>query len=123
MDTQFVIAWLLITVSLALLVATPVAVFVHELGHGVAALWFCDGPVVVKVSPQPPLIRFRLGRVRFELHPVFPRGVAFSGVCHHKRPARRAGAAAVALAGPTASLVFAAAGVELARSTQDPTPP
>jgi hypothetical protein len=91
-------------------------VLVHELGHGLPALPLTDGPVLVKVGRPQPLLRFRLGRVLLELHPLISFQLPFAGICAHAPARSRSAAVAIALGGPAASLLTAAAAFAMALS-------
>ena len=80
----------------------PVLVFVHELGHAVAAVAFTGQRVVIRMGGDPYLVRFALGRIDVRYHP--------SGYIAHCAMTSwrmsRLQLAAVSLAGPAASLAF-----------------
>jgi len=48
-------------------------VVVHEVGHAAVCLLATDGSVTLRAGRSPGLWRGRLGRLRFELHPLMPQ--------------------------------------------------
>ena len=95
---------LLLAWCLAVLLAGPVVLLVHELGHAVAALLLTRGPVVVQTGRRA-FLTPRLGRLTLALGP----GGLQAGACWHLAPESRAAEAAIAAAGPLASLLTATA--------------
>jgi len=106
--------WAAMTVT-GLLTLMP-SILVHEVGHAIAALRLTDGPVLVKVGRPRSLIRFRVGRMLFGLHPLMSFGVPFAGFCAHAPASSRGRVVVIALAGPAASLFLAGAMGALALS-------
>lgn len=53
----------------AYLVAAPVLTLVHELAHALVTLVGANARVTVRLGREPPLARFRLGRLSFALRP------------------------------------------------------
>jgi hypothetical protein len=100
---------LLLAWCLAVLLAGPVVLLVHELGHAAAALLLTKGPVVVQTGRRA-FVTPRVGRLTLALGP----GGLQAGACWHLAPESRSAEAAIALAGPLASLLTAmAAGTAL----------
>ncbi len=85
----------------AVLVVAPVATLLHELAHAVGAVGV---PVTVRVGADPPLLRFRVGRIVFRLNPW--RG--WIGTVERTEGASRPVSIVAIAAGPVASLVVAA---------------
>jgi hypothetical protein len=90
-----------------LIVVGPAGILVHELGHGLLALWLTDGPVQVLVGRQPGLVRVRLGRLGLHLHFMPARGVGWGGLCLFKNTGLPRDHLLILAAGPIASLVWA----------------
>ena len=95
---------LLLAWCLAVLLAGPVVLLVHELGHAAAALLLTKGPVVVQTGRRA-FLTPRVGRLTLALGP----GGLQAGACWHLAPESRAAEAAIAAAGPLASVVTATA--------------
>lgn len=95
---------LLLAWCLAVLLAGPIVLLVHELGHALAALALTRGPVVVQIGRRA-LVTPRLGRLTLALGPGGLQG----GACWHLAPDTRRAEAAIAACGPLASLIAAAA--------------
>jgi hypothetical protein len=93
---------LLLAWCLAVLLAGPLVLFLHELGHGLAALALTRGPVVVQTGRRA-FATPRLGRLTLALGP----GGLQAGACWHLDPQSRPAEAAIAAAGPLASLLLA----------------
>jgi Zn-dependent protease len=95
---------LLLAWCLAVLLAGPLVLLVHELGHAAAALALTRGPVVVQtgrrawVTPQ-------VGRLTLALGP----GGLQAGACWHLAPRTPRAEAIIAASGPLASVVTCAA--------------
>jgi hypothetical protein len=102
---------LLLAWCLAILLAGPIVLLVHELGHALAALALTRGPVVVQTGRRA-FVTPRIGRLTLALGP----GGLQAGACWHLAPDTRRAEAAIAAAGPLASLTTAcvAAGAVLA---------
>jgi hypothetical protein len=84
----------------------PLVALIHEMGHACVALWRTTGPVVVVVAVPGLGVGRRVGRVQFAAQPV--RGA--DGLCAYDQQGLAGWEIAlVALAGPFASLVAAAA--------------
>lgn len=83
----------------------PLLVAIHELGHAAAALWRSSGPVVVRIGARRRRFALRSGRLRVEADELAQCG----GFCAYD-PTGLSGpdVAAIALAGPAASLAGAA---------------
>jgi hypothetical protein len=94
---------LLLAWCLAVLLAGPVVLLVHELGHAAAALALTRGPVVVQ-NGRRALVTPRVGRLTLALGPGGPQ----AGACWHVAPDGRRAEAAIAAAGPLASLLTGA---------------
>jgi hypothetical protein len=88
-----------------LILVGPAGILIHELGHGLMALWLTDGPVQVLVGRQPGLLRIRLGRLGLHLHIEPARGVGWGGLCLFKNTGPR-DRVLIAAAGPIASLMW-----------------
>lgn len=108
-----VVEWLgvtnVLTFALALVVfylCIQLMVLAHELGHAVAGLIACDGPVAIRVGRVPATWRWQLGRLLVELS-LLPqqRGRKAGVAVFHTRFGRMAGFA-VYLAGPLAGGIF-----------------
>jgi len=93
---------LLLAWCLAVLLAGPIVLLLHELGHAVAALALTRGPVVVQTGRRA-FVTPRLGRLTLALGP----GGLHAGACWHLAPSSRPAEAAIAAAGPLASLLLA----------------
>jgi hypothetical protein len=88
------------------LVAYPLLVLLHELGHAAVALSRTEGLVHVRVGRAPGWLRGRWGRLSFSLSPLrAPDAAGFALPFARMPPAERI---AFALAGPAASLAVAA---------------
>ena len=96
---------LLLAWCLAILLAGPLVMLLHELGHALAALALTRGPVVVQTGRRA-LLTPRVGRLTLAIGP----GGLQAGACWHLAPGSRRAEAAIAAAGPLASLLTAAAG-------------
>ena len=94
---------LLLAWCLAVLLAGPIVLLLHELGHALAALALTRGPVVVQTGRRA-FVTPRLGRLTLALGP----GGLQAGACWHLAPDSRPAEAAIAAAGPLASLLLAA---------------
>ena len=94
---------LLLAWCLAILLAGPLVMLIHELGHAVAALVLTRGPVVVQTGRR----AFLTPRIRRLTLAIGPGGLQ-AGACWHLAPESRRAEAAIAAAGPLASLVTAA---------------
>ena len=92
---------LLLAWCLAVLFAGPVVLLLHELGHGLAALALTRGPVVVQTGRRA-FVTPRLGRLTLALGP----GGLQAGACWHLAPDTPRAEAAIAAAGPLASLLL-----------------
>jgi hypothetical protein len=92
---------------LQLLLATPLAVLLHELAHAGMALALTRGRVLVVVGYGRG-VSLTLGRLSLRLSPL-----AASGCCVHRGTRERADRAVIAAAGPVASLLFAVVGWRL----------
>jgi hypothetical protein len=100
------------TVVLSALLAPPITLF-HELGHALAARWRLPGSVLVNVGHGKTRWEFAVGGVDFRVGPVMPFEVP-AGFCQYD--AIGIGArdeAAIALAGPAATLAGLAVTVAL----------
>jgi hypothetical protein len=84
--------------ALAMYLAFFTRVLVHELGHAVVALGLTDGPVLVLLGR--PLTVARLGRLSLGL------GLGMTGGACYAVPSTARARAAIAAAGPAASLVM-----------------
>jgi hypothetical protein len=94
---------LLLAWCLAILLAGPLVMLVHELGHAAAALALTRGPVVVQTGRRA-FLTPRIGRLTLAIGP----GGLQAGACWHLAPESRRAEAAIAAAGPLASLATAA---------------
>jgi hypothetical protein len=92
---------------LQLLIATPLAVLLHELAHAGMALTLTRGRVLVVVGYGRG-VSLTLGRLSLRLSPL-----AASGCCVHRGTRERADRAVIAAAGPIASLMLAVVGWRL----------
>jgi hypothetical protein len=95
---------LMLAWCLAILLAGPIVLLVHELGHAVAALALTRGPVVVQTGRRA-LLTPRIGRLTLALGP----GGLQAGACWHLAPDTPRAEAAIAAAGPLASVLVAVA--------------
>ena len=93
---------LLLAWCLALVVAAPLVMLVHELGHAVAALLLTRDRVVVQTGRRS-FVTVRLGRLTLALGPA---GLQ-AGACWHMAPDSPRAEAAIAAAGPLASVASA----------------
>src|SRR4051794_38389045 len=85
-------------------VVSPCLVLMHELGHALVALWRSDGPVLVTLGARRRRFAIRSGRLRIEADELSRCG----GICSFDATRlSRVEFAAVALAGPAASLAGA----------------
>ena len=89
---------------LQLLLATPIAVLIHELAHAGMALSLTRGRVLVVVGYGPG-IKLSLGRLALHVSPL-----AAGGCCVHRATRDSADRAIIAAAGPIASLLVAVLG-------------
>jgi hypothetical protein len=94
---------LLLAWCLAVLLAGPVVLLLHELGHAVAALALTRGPVIVQTGRRS-FVTLRRGRLTLALGP----GGLQAGACWHLAPDTPRAEAIIAAAGPLASLVTCA---------------
>jgi len=94
---------LLLAWCLAILLAGPLVMLIHELGHAVAALALTHGPVVVQTGRRA-FVAPRIGRLTLAIGP----GGLQAGACWHLAPESHRAEAAIAAAGPLASLATAA---------------
>jgi hypothetical protein len=82
----------------------PALVVVHELGHASMALWRSTGPVVVRIAASRRRLALRSGRFQIEADALTHCG----GICAYDPTGlTRFDEAAIALAGPAASLAGA----------------
>lgn len=97
-------------VSLAVFLVQPLLIFVHELGHAVAAVALTGQRVLIRIGGEPYMVRFALGKIDVRFHP--------SGYVAHceLNPARMSPGdlLIVVLAGPAASVALAMALIPLA---------
>ena len=105
----------LLAVSLLVeFVLQPISTLVHELGHAAAAVRRGPGTATIMVG-RGPWINITLGRVKVHFSPLPTRGVLIRGVCHFDNPTLSWRArAAIALAGPAATLAELLASAALA---------
>jgi hypothetical protein len=89
---------------LQLLIATPVAVLLHELAHGAMALALTRGKVLVVVGYGPGM-KLHLGRLNLHVSPL-----AASGCTVHRATRGSSDRGIIAAAGPIASLLLAVLG-------------
>lgn len=89
---------------LQLLLATPVAILVHELAHAGMALALTRGKVLVVVGYGPGM-KVHLGRLALRVSPL-----AASGCTVHRATRESSDRAIIAAAGPIASLMLAVVG-------------
>jgi len=89
---------------LQLLIATPIAVLLHELAHAGMALALTRGKVLVVVGYGPGM-KLHLGRLNLHLSPL-----AASGCTVHRATRESGDRAIIAAAGPIASLMLAVIG-------------
>ena len=92
---------------LQLLIATPLAVLLHELAHAGMALALTRGRVLVVVGYGRG-VSLTLGRLSLRVSPL-----AASGCCVHRGTRDRSDRAVIAAAGPIASLMLAVFGWRL----------
>ena len=92
---------------LQLLLATPLAVLIHELAHAGMALSLTRGRVLVVVGYGPGM-KLSFGRLALHVSPL-----AASGCCVHRATRDSADRGIIAAAGPVASLLVAALGWRL----------
>jgi hypothetical protein len=86
-------------------VVGPLLALIHEMGHAGLALWRTNGPVVVVIAAKRRLFALRSGRFHVEANQLVQCG----GLCaYDPSDASRLDHAAIALAGPLASLLGAA---------------
>ena len=95
---------------LQLLIATPVAVLLHELAHGAMALALTRGKVLVVVGYGPGM-KLHLGRLNLHVSLL-----AASGCTVHRATRDSGDRGIIAAAGPIASLLLAALGWRLSES-------
>ena len=95
--TTLLLAW-----CLAILLAGPLVMLIHELGHAVAALVLTRGPVVVQTGRRA-FLTPRIGRLTLAIGP----GGLQAGACWHRAPDTQGREAVIAAAGPIASLALA----------------
>ena len=105
----------------AFVVAGPVLTFLHELAHAVATLVGTRATATVRLGREPPLARFRLGRLTFALRP-WPGHVGFASG-DSPDELSRARLVVSALAGPLASAVCATVLFGLAAGLENPWQP
>jgi membrane-associated protease RseP (regulator of RpoE activity) len=86
----------------------PLLIFVHELGHALAALALSDGLVQLSVGSRPPWLSGRLGRLAYTLSPVPERRKAVGLTTAHA-PLVGGNRVLFVLAGPMANLLLALA--------------
>jgi hypothetical protein len=92
-------AWLF-----TLAVAAPVVTLLHEIGHAAAARKLTSGAVEVVVGDErAPGVRFEAAGIRFFVSPLV-QPVGRAGFCRYHGPGSATDAAAIALAGPAATL-------------------
>lgn len=89
---------------LQLLIATPIAVLLHELAHAGMALALTRGKVLVVVGFGPAM-KLHLGRLALRVSPL-----AASGCTVHRATHGSSDRAIIAAAGPIASLMLAVIG-------------
>ena len=89
---------------LQLLIATPIAVLLHELAHAGMALSLTRGRVLVVVGYGPGM-KLSVGRLALHVSPL-----AASGCCVHRATRDSTDRAIIAAAGPVASLLVAVLG-------------
>ena len=89
---------------LQLLIATPIAVLLHELAHAGMALALTRGKVLVVVGYGPGM-KVQLGRLALHVSLL-----AASGCCVHRATRESSDRAIIAAAGPIASLLIAVLG-------------
>ena len=94
---------LLLAWCLAVLLAGPLVMLLHELGHALAALALTRGPVVVQTGRRA-FLTPSIGRLTLAIGP----GGLQAGACWHLAPDSPRAEAAIAAAGPLASLMTAA---------------
>jgi hypothetical protein len=87
----------------------PLLVLAHELGHAAGILYFTRSPVAIELGDRPFRLRFESGRCEFDVSPL--TAFTFRGRCAWDplRLKRRRDESWIALAGPGASLLTAAA--------------
>ncbi len=95
---------LLLAWCLAILLVGPLVMLLHELGHALAALALTRGPVVLQTGRRA-FVTTRVGRLTLALGPA---GIQ-AGACWHLAPESRRAEAAIAAAGPLASVITATA--------------
>jgi hypothetical protein len=89
---------------LQLVIATPIAVLLHELAHGAMALALTRGKVLVVVGYGPGM-KLHLGRLNLHVSPL-----AASGCTVHRATRESGDRGIIAAAGPIASLLLAVLG-------------
>jgi hypothetical protein len=97
---------------LQLLIATPLAVLLHELAHAGMALALTRGKVLVIVGYGPGM-KLHLGRLALHVSPL-----AASGCCVHRATRDSADRGIIAAAGPVASLLVAVLGWRLSQALE-----
>lgn len=95
---------------LQLLIATPVAVLLHELAHAGMALALTRGKVLVVVGYGPGM-KLHMGRLALHVSPL-----AASGCTVHRACRESADRAIIAVAGPVTSLLLAVVGWRIAEA-------
>ena len=93
--------------SVVAMLAAPVFVLVHELGHAVVGLTRTEGLVIVRVGRAPGRWRLRIGRLQLELHPL-PARNAPAGLAQIHARCGAGTRVLLSLAGPLAEAVAAA---------------
>jgi hypothetical protein len=89
---------------LQLVIATPIAILLHELAHGAMALVLTRGKVLVVVGYGPGM-KLHLGRLNLHVSPL-----AASGCTVHRATRESSDRGIIAAAGPIASLMLAVVG-------------
>ena len=95
---------------LQLVIATPIAVLLHELAHGAMALALTRGKVLVVVGYGPGM-KLHLGRLALHVSPL-----AASGCTVHRATRESGDRGIIAAAGPIASLMLAVVGWRVAEA-------
>jgi hypothetical protein len=95
---------------LQLLIATPIAVLLHELAHGAMALALTRGKVLVVVGYGPGM-KLHLGRLNLHVSPL-----AASGCTVHRATRDSGDRGLIAAAGPIVSLMLAVVGWRVAEA-------
>ncbi len=91
--------------TISLIVAQPIATFVHELGHASVPLAATKEPVAIRIGRLPSLRQTRIGRLQLMLHwyPAYPYGLT-----GYKGRLNRRTRIMFVLGGPTAHAAFGA---------------